>query len=530
MSGEDGVMVDVILPMEKAGDEKARRAAVAARLGISLSRIRELRLDKESIDSRQKKILLQLRLLAGVDGPLPPEHVPSRDYPPVRSGAPAALIVGFGPAGMFAALRCLELGVKPVVLERGKDVSSRRFDLAPIMRQGRVIEDSNYCFGEGGAGTFSDGKLCTRATKRGPVRDVYETFVAHGAPREILTDAHPHIGSNLLPNVVKAIRESILKAGGEIHFNARVEHLLRSADGRRVRGVACADGREFEANAVLLATGHSARDVYRMLLADGLVLEQKPFAVGVRIEHPQAFVDARQYHLHPGQQRPDQLPAARYSVTATFRDRGVHSFCMCPGGFIVPAASENDEVVVNGMSLARRDSPFANSGFVVSVHPEDTESFRRKHGVLAGVAYQKALETAACRAGGGMQKAPAQKVPDFLKGRVSSSLLPTSYHPGIVPHPLHELLPAEIVWRMREGMRMFDHKWRGFAGESAQLIGCETRTSSPVRIPRDERTLEHPGLDGLYPCGEGAGYAGGIVSAALDGRRCAEALAEQMQA
>ncbi len=297
------------------------------------------------------------------------------------------------------------------------------------------MEDSNYCFGEGGAGTFSDGKLFTRATKRGPVREVYEIFVAHGAPREILTDAHPHIGSNLLPNVVKAIRESILRAGGEIHFNARVEHLLRSADGRRIRGVACADGREFAADSVLLATGHSARDVYRMMLAEGLALEQKSFAVGVRIEHPQAFVDARQYHLNPEQRRPEQLPAARYSVTTTIQDRGVHSFCMCPGGFIVPAATENDEVVVNGMSLARRDSPFANAGFVVSVHPEDTEPFCREHGVLAGVAYQKALETASCRAGGGMQKAPAQKVEDFLKGRVSSSLLPTSYHPASYPIP-----------------------------------------------------------------------------------------------
>lgn len=398
--------------------------------------------------------------------------------------------------------------MKPVVLERGKDVSSRRFDLAPILRRGTVMEDSNYCFGEGGAGTFSDGKLFTRATKRGPVREVYEIFVAHGAPREILTDAHPHIGSNLLPNVVKAIRESILRAGGEIHFNARVEHLLRSADGRRIRGVACADGREFAADSVLLATGHSARDVYRMMLAEGLALEQKSFAVGVRIEHPQAFVDARQYHLNPEQRRPEQLPAARYSVTTTIQDRGVHSFCMCPGGFIVPAATENDEVVVNGMSLARRDSPFANAGFVVSVHPEDTEPFCREHGVLAGVAYQKALETASCRAGGGMQKAPAQKVEDFLKGRVSSSLLPTSYHPGIVSHPLHELLPEGIVWRMREGLRQFDRKWRGFAGADAQLIGCETRTSSPVRIPRDPATLEHPGLEGLYPCGEGAGYAG----------------------
>ena len=274
-----------------------------------------------------------------------------------------------------------------------------------------------------------------------------------------------------MPNVVKAIRESILRAGGEIHFNARVEHLLRSADGRRIRGVACADGREFAADSVLLATGHSARDVYRMMLAEGLALEQKSFAVGVRIEHPQAFVDARQYHLNPEQRRPEQLPAARYSVTTTIQDRGVHSFCMCPGGFIVPAATENDEVVVNGMSLARRDSPFANAGFVVSVHPEDTEPFCREHGVLAGVAYQKALETASCRAGGGMQKAPAQKVEDFLKGRVSSSLLPTSYHPGIVSHPLHELLPEGIVWRMREGLRQFDRKWRGFAGADAQLIG-----------------------------------------------------------
>lgn len=314
---------------------------------------------------------------------------------------------------------------------------------------------------------------------------------------------------------MKAIRESILSAGGEIHFNARVEHLLRSADGRRIRGAVCADGREFAADAVLLATGHSARDVYRMMLAEGLALEQKPFAVGVRIEHPQAFVDARQYHLRPDRKRPEQLPAARYSVTTTIRDRGVHSFCMCPGGFIVPAATENDEVVVNGMSLARRDSPFANAGFVVSVHPEDTESFCREHGVLAGVAYQKALETASSRAGGGMQKAPAQKVEDFLNGCVSSSLLPTSYHPGITSHPLHELLPGEIVWRMREGLRQFDHKWRGFAGASAQLIGCETRTSSPVRIPRDPPRWSIPGWKGCIPAGKGPGMPGGIVSAAL---------------
>ncbi len=521
----EGVLVDVMLPMEKAADERARRAAVAAKLGIESNRVREMRLIKESIDSRQKKILFRLRLQVGVDAPLPAEQPLTRDYPAVKPGAPTVLIVGFGPAGMFASLRCLELGCRPVVLERGKDVSARRFDLAPIMREGTVNENSNYCFGEGGAGTFSDGKLFTRATKRGPVREVYETFVAHGAPKEILTDAHPHIGSNLLPNVVKAIRESMLRAGGQIHFNARVSGFLRSADGKKIRGAVCADGREFTADAVILATGHSARDVYRMFLAEGLTLEQKAFAVGVRIEHPQSFVDARQYHLRPDQKRPAQLPAARYAVTTTIKDRGVHSFCMCPGGFIVPAATENDEVVVNGMSLARRDSPFANSGFVVSVHPEDTVKFQKEHGVLAGVAYQKALEIASSRAGGGMQKAPAQRVTDFLKGRVSTDLLPTSYHPGITSHPLHELLPHEIVWRMRDGLRQFEHKWRGFAGAAAQLIGCETRTSSPVRIPRDDSTLQHPDLESLFPCGEGAGYAGGIVSAALDGRRCAEAAA-----
>lgn len=525
MMSDSGVLVDVILPMAKAGDAQARLEAAAQALGIDASRICDIRLVKESIDSRQKKILFQLRLLVGVDSPLPPEQLPSKDYPLLPSSAKEAIVVGFGPAGMFASLRLIEQGIKPIVLERGKDVSARRFDLAPIMRGDGIVPDSNYCFGEGGAGTFSDGKLFTRATKRGPVREVYETFVAHGAPKEILTDAHPHIGSNLLPNVVKAIRESVLQAGGEIHFQAKVEGLLRSADGRKIRGVRCADGREFLANAVILATGHSARDVYRMLQSEGLTLEQKPFAVGVRIEHPQAFVDARQYHLRPDQKRPAQLPAARYSVTTTIQDRGVHSFCMCPGGFIVPAATEDDEVVVNGMSLSRRDSPFANSGFVVSVHPEDTKAYQAEHGVLAGIAYQKNLEVATSLAGGGKQKAPAQRVTDFLKGRVSQTLLDTSYHPGLTSCPLHELLPHDVMWRMREGLRFFEKKWRGFAGSGAQLIGCETRTSSPVRIPRHELSLQHVDLEGLYPCGEGAGYAGGIVSAALDGRRCAEAVA-----
>ncbi len=520
--------IDIHLPLKKCASEAARRKAVAGFLQISPLRITGMRLLKESIDARRRPICKQLRLLVAVDEPLPEEEPVTRHYPAVGEGARRVIIVGSGPGGLFAALRCLELGLKPIVLERGKDVSARRFDLQPINCRGTVIEDSNYCFGEGGAGTFSDGKLFTRATKRGPVREVYETFVAHGAAPEILTDAHPHIGSNRLPNIIKAMRGSILNAGGEVHFGTRVTGLIRSADGRRLCGVSTADGRAFEGEAVILATGHSARDVYRMLHAEGLLLERKPFAVGVRIEHPQALIDAAQYHLRPGQERPEGLPAARYTLATKIAERGVHSFCMCPGGFIVPAATENDEVVVNGMSLSRRNSPFANSGFVVTVEPEDTDAYLAEHGVLSGLAYQKALEIATSQAGGGMQKAPAQRVADFLAGQVSATLPRTSYHPGITAWDLNALLPPSVCWRMKEGLSFFNRKLRGFAGEEALLIGCETRTSSPVRIPRETDTLQHPELPGLFPCGEGAGYAGGIVSAALDGRRCAEAVAADL--
>ncbi len=514
--------IDIHLPLRKSEREAARRKAVAGMLQLSPHRIMGMRLLKESIDARRRPICKQLRLLVAVDEPLPEEEPLRRSYAPVAAEAPRVIIVGSGPGGLFAALRCLELGVRPVVLERGKDVSARRFDLQPINCRGYVVEESNYCFGEGGAGTFSDGKLFTRATKRGPVREIYETFVAHGADPAILTDAHPHIGSNRLPNIIKAMRGSILSAGGEVHFGARVCGLLRGVDGS-LRGVRVADGREFEGRAVILATGHSARDVYRMLLAEGLRLERKPFAVGVRIEHPQPLIDAAQYHLRPGEARPEGLPAARYALATKIGERGVHSFCMCPGGFIVPAATENDEVVVNGMSLSRRNSPFANSGFVVTVEPEDTDAYLPEFGVLSGIAYQKRLEQATSRAGGGMQKAPAQRVQDFLAGRVSASLPRTSYHPGITPWDLNGLLPQPVASRMREGLRFFDRKLRGFAGEEALLIGCETRTSSPVRIPRDAESLQHPELPGLFPCGEGAGYAGGIVSAAMDGLRCASA-------
>ena len=419
-------------------------------------------------------------------------------------------------------LTALEKGWKPIVLERGKDASARRFDLAPLLRHGTVIEDSNYCFGEGGAGTFSDGKLYTRATKRGPVRKVYEVLVAHGAPEKILIDSHPHIGSNLLPNVVKSIRESIRAAGGEVRFESKVTDLNLS--GGRFSSVVVNEAVELAGDALILATGHSARDIYRLLQKHDILLEQKPFAVGVRIEHPQPLIDSLQYHYERGKERPRNLPAASYSLATKIRERGVHSFCMCPGGFIVPAATENDEVVVNGMSLSKRDSPFANSGLVVTVEPEDVLDFEKEHGVLAGIAFQKDLERAAKLSGGGGQVAPGQRLVDFLARRESSHLPETSYKPGLHQARLDEILPSFITKRMKEGLEQFGRKMRGYLTEEANLIGFETRTSSPVRIPRDSETLQHPEVVGLFPCGEGAGFAGGIVSAALDGMRCAEAL------
>jgi len=515
--------VDVILPLERSEDEAAWRAAAARKLAVAPARIGGVRLRKHSLDARQGKIRVQLRLEVAIDGALPEEPAPQVRVAAVSPTAKRMVIVGCGPAGMFAALRALALGWKPIILERGKDASARRFDLAPILRHGTVIEDSNYCFGEGGAGTFSDGKLYTRATKRGPVRDVYETFVAHGAPERILIDAHPHIGSNLLPKVVMAMRETIRQAGGEVRFGSKVVDFILTAGS--ARGVILADGSSIEGDAVIIATGHSARDIYQLLAKRAVLLEQKPFAVGVRIEHPQPLIDSLQYHYPLGEERPRLLPAASYRLATKINGRGVHSFCMCPGGFIVPAATENDEVVVNGMSLARRDSPFANSGMVVTVEPEDTRGFLAEHGVLAGIAYQKALERSAKTGGGGGQVAPGQRVTDFLNGRLSANLPETSYFPGVNPARLDELLPDAIVGRMKRGLSLFGRQMRGYVTRDALLVGFETRTSSPLRIPRNDHDLQHPDVRGLFPCGEGAGYAGGIVSAAIDGIRCADAAA-----
>ena len=508
--------VELVLTPGEAANENLWPARLAKKLRVAPESLKGHRLLKRSLDARKAPVKYRLRFEVGVDEELEPSPEIAWSAPSPKPDTKKIVIVGCGPAGMFAALRCLELGHKPIILERGKDASARRFDLAPIMREGRVIEESNYCFGEGGAGTFSDGKLYTRAKKRGPVAEVYRTLVAHGAPEKILVEAHPHIGSNLLPKVVMAMRESVIAAGGEVHFGAKVTEFL--LDDGKMKGVATSDGREFRGDSMILATGHSARDIYELLHAKKILLEAKPFAVGVRIEHPQGFIDQAQYHLKSGEKRDENLPASRYALATTIKGRSVHSFCMCPGGFVVPAATENDEVVVNGMSLSRRDSPFANSGMVVGIEPEDCPG----DDVLCGIRYQKKIEQLAKKAGGGGQVAPAQRVTDFLAGKLSKELPETSYFPGLMSVRLDEILPKPISERLAGGLRKFGKMIRGYTGPDALLIGFETRTSSPVRIPRGD-DLQHPDVVGLYPCGEGAGYAGGIVSAALDGRRCAEA-------
>lgn len=516
------ISLELALDFDGADDELARRALAAQSLNVPVTQITALRVRKRSLDARGKAVRVRLQVEVYLDEAAPDDTLPHPSYP-VVSGERTVVIVGCGPAGMFAALRLIELGLKPIVLERGKEVQGRRRDLAAINRRGVVHPDSNYCFGEGGAGTYSDGKLYTRATKRGNIESVLQTLVAHGATPDILIEAHPHIGSNKLPKVVQAMRGSILEAGGEIHFNTRVIDFLieKKPDEKRVCGVLTMDGAVVRAEAVILATGHSARDVFEVCQARGIRLEAKPFAMGVRIEHPQPLIDLIQYRQKAGARR---LPAASYRLASTVQERGVFSFCMCPGGWIVPAATASDEVVVNGMSLSRRDSPFANSGLVVAVEPEDLAPYVGQ-GELAGVTYQRALEVMAATAGGGAQRAPGQRVTDFLANCISSSLPACSYQPGLHSAPLHELLPPPLAQRLQAGLRTFGQTMRGYVTEEAVIVGVETRTSSPVRLPRDPHTLEHVAVRGLYPCGEGAGYAGGIVSAAMDGHSTAEACA-----
>ncbi|QHT68938.1 FAD-binding protein [Rhodocytophaga rosea] len=478
---------------------------------------------KRSIDARGRQIKVNLAAEVYVGEPAPPLLAYRKDFPNV-SKAPQAIVVGGGPAGMFAALRLIELGIKPLILERGKDVRSRRRDLAAITKHHTVNPESNYCFGEGGAGTYSDGKLYTRSKKRGDVRRILEILVAHGATEDILVDAHPHIGTNKLPLIVTAQRESILAAGGEFHFDTRVTDLY--IKGNQLKGVYTQNGDLIEGIGVILATGHSARDIFELLYKRNVYIEAKPFAMGVRIEHPQPLIDSIQYHTA---NRSDYLPASSYALVAQVKhngiEKGIFSFCMCPGGYIVPSATAPGEVVVNGMSPSRRDSKYANSGIVVAVDADDMLPYE-KYGPLAGLQMQKELEQRACLIAGGTQTAPAQLLTDFIRNKVSRELLPTSYQPGLQSVQMSEVLPENISYRLKEGFKQFGQKMKGYLTDQAQIVGVESRTSSPVRIPRDKESLEHVQLKRLFPCGEGAGYAGGIVSAAMDGERCAEKLAD----
>jgi hypothetical protein len=513
--------IELTLSPEVAADVHRYAPRVAHALGVSEHDIALLRVVRRSIDARQRQIKVHLTVEVYIDTePLPQEiHF---DYPQVEH-RPEVVVVGSGPAGLFAALRLIELGFRPIVLERGKQVLERKKDIAQINRNAAVNPESNYAFGEGGAGTFSDGKLFTRSKKRGDYNRALQALVFHGASEEILYEAHPHIGTDKLPRIISHICQTIVDHGGEVRFDCRVTGICLHEG--CIQGVMCGDER-IEVQAVVLATGHSARDIYKMLVRDGVRVVAKPFAMGVRIEHPQHLIDAIQYHTT---EHNEYLPAASYSLVCQQGGRGVYSFCMCPGGFIVPAMTDATESVVNGMSPSRRNSPYANSGMVTEICEEDYASLRDKWGELAGLYLQEQLEQNARRHGGSAQVAPAQRVADFVAGKASATLPSTSYIPGIIPSRLDEWMPPFIATRLRTGIATFGKRMHGYLTNEAIVVGVESRTSTPVRIPRDGTTLMHPEVEGLFPTGEGAGYAGGIISAALDGERIAEAVVRYIE-
>ncbi len=501
---------------EVAAQEDRLKAYLADEQGIDVRTINGVRILKRSIDARQRQIYVNLKVRVYVNEQPHDDEYQRTEYPNVE-GKPQVIVVGAGPGGLFAALRLIELGLRPIVLERGKDVHERKKDLALITKTQKVDAESNYCFGEGGAGAYSDGKLYTRSKKRGNTDKILNVFCQHGASTAILADAHPHIGTDRLPKVIEAMRNTIIRCGGEVHFQTKMTQLILSGE----TVVGCIADKEYR-GPVILATGHSARDVYRYLSEAKIEIEAKGIAVGVRLEHPSQLIDQIQYHNKQGRGR--WLPAAEYAMVTQVDGRGVYSFCMCPGGFVIPAATDKEQIVVNGMSPANRGTAWSNSGMVVEVRPEDVEG----DDCLAMMRFQEELEKACWQQGNMKQTAPAQRMADFVNGRLSYDLPKSSYAPGLISSPLHFWLPKMISHRLQEGFKVFGRNAHGFLTNEAVMIAVETRTSSPVRIVRDRDTLQHVRIQGLFPCGEGAGYAGGIVSAGVDGERCAEACANYL--
>jgi len=513
--------LQLILLPEQAEKQELLLKQVADQLEVSPQRITRIRTLKKSIDARSFQVKINVTLEVYVDEPAPENTSIHFDFPFVGDKTPV-LIIGGGPAGLFAALKLIESGFKPILLERGKKAKERVHDIAKLNLKKAFNPESNYCFGEGGAGTFSDGKLYSRSKKKGNLQRIYELFHFHGAAEEILYEAHPHIGSDKLPLVVENMSNTIINSGGEIHFEQKLTELI--IENNELKGCKTESGEIYNAKALILATGHSAHDIYEMLYRQNIKLEPKGFAMGVRVEHPQALIDSIQYH---SKERNEYLPAASYSLVDQVDNRGVYSFCMCPGGRIVPAGTTTTEIVVNGMSASKRNSPFANSGIVVEIKPEDIPEEFKEYGVLAGLKFQQHIEHLAFLNNGGQgQTAPAQRMVDFVKGRVSADLPECSYLPGLISSPLHFWLPEFISKRLSEGFKKFDRKMNGYLTNDAVVVGVETRSSSAVRIPRNPETGQHPDIAGLFPAGEGSGYSGGITSSAIDGENAAVTVAK----